>query len=651
MYMIPVPLMRHCHFRFFHKIRFSLCLALFLIGLGIFCAAVCKCADSDTWIAQFLSVDQIDSAQNASDNALHKKNSAKDAADHVSHRQDYSDNDSGNGETTEDAAFNDYLTELFRQEAAGNLLNLHYTLEDPSAYGITDYQTTLGSYTADSPEKAAAFAENVLSALQQFDSDKLSPENQLALDILSEHMNLTKKEAIWYCYDEPLKPTTGLQSQIPILLAEYTFRDKQDISDYLELLADIPRLFSQICQYEQEKSEAGRFMPEFTVQSVVQQCRDFTQNIDAHYLVTTFQQKIDALNGLSENDRTAYQKQNRAILEEQVFPAFEQLADTLTTLQNTGINSSGLCHFPDGTAYYEYLVRTSTGSDDSVAILKKRTEDQRKNDLTVISELLEQNPDLETDLEKELNTLPVLSQSPDEMLETLKEAVSADFPTLPECKVTVKYVDEAMEEYLSPAFYLTSPIDHLAENTIYINQDNGYEGIRLFTTLAHEGFPGHLYQNVYFHSQCEQPIRALLGFPGYTEGWATFVELQSYTYSGLSEEGARLCAANQSAILSLYASTDMGIHYEGWTLEDTAAFFSGYGFTDKEVIRDIFELIVAEPANYLKYYIGYLEFLDLQEKMKKQYPDTYTDTAFYQKVLEIGPAPFYILEKYIQDFR
>ena len=618
--------MRHCHFHFFRKIRFSLCLALFLIGLGIFCAAVCNCADSDTWIAQFLNENQQASPDNVhSSDPAAGKSSANDV----------------------NTAFDAFLTELFRQEASANLLNLHYTLENPSAYDITEYQTSLGSYTAESPQKAAAFAENILTALQQFDSEKLSVENQLALDILNNHLTLTKTGADFYCYDEPLTPTTGLQSQIPILLAEYTFHSKQDVTDYLALLADIPRYFSQLCAYEEEKAATGRFMPSYTAQTIVDQCHDFTANAKQHYLVTTFNQKVESLTSLSQNEQLAYQEQNQAILEQEVFPAFTQLADTLEKLSDTASNEAGLCHFPEGTEYYEYLVRCNTGSSDTVASLEKRTAARRKEDLLLVSQLLKQNPDLPAELEN----CTVAAQSPEEMLATLRNAISADFPAFPECSVTVKYVDEAMENYLSPAFYLTSPLDHLTKNAIYINQKNGYEGIRLFTTLAHEGFPGHLYQNVYFHSKCQQPIRALLGYPGYTEGWATFVELHSYTYAGLSEDAVRLCAANQVAVLSLYATADMGIHYEGWTLDDMATFFSTYGFTDEEVLRDIFELIVGEPANYLKYYIGYLEFHDLQEDMKKQYPDTYTDTAFYKKVLEIGPAPFGILRDYLLEDR
>lgn len=613
--------MRHCHSHFFHKIRFSLFLALFLIGFGIFCAAVCQCADSDTWIAQF----------------FHESPTAIQAGEQNS-------NSAAGQSTSNDVNtdFENYIAELFRQEASASLLNLHYTLENPQAYQITEYQTSLGNYSAASPALAAASAENVLSALHQFDAQNLTTLNRQTLEILTDSMNLTVAGGNFKYYDEPLTPTTGLQSQIPILLAEYTFQSKQDVSDYLELLTDLPRYFAQICDYEREKAAADRFMPSYTAQTIIDQCRDFVSNPEEHYLVTTFNQKISALSGISKNERRSYQKQNLSILKKQVFPAFTQLADTLSELEDSTINEAGLCHFPEGREYYEYLVRCATGSSDSVASLEKRTTDQRKEDLLLISQLLEQNPDLTTELEN----CAVAPQSPEEMLTTLRQAISAEFPEVPECNVTVKYVDAAMEDYLSPAFYLTSPLDHLTENSIYINQKNGYEGLRLFTTLAHEGFPGHLFQNVYFHSICDLPIRSLLGYPGYTEGWATFVELHSYTYAGLSEDAASLCAANQAAILSLYATADMGIHYEGWTLDDTATFFGTYGFTDEETIRDIFELIVGEPANYLKYYIGYLEFLDLKEDYIKENGKEFRQETFHKCVLDVGPAPFELVEKY-----
>ena len=78
------------------------------------------------------------------------------------------------------------------------------------------------------------------------------------------------------------------------------------------------------------------------------------------------------------------------------------------------------------------------------------------------------------------------------------------------------------------------PIDNSGENVIYINPGHISDDLTLFTTLAHEGYPGHLYQTVYYSATKHPPIRDLLSFGGYTEGWATYCEMLSYYYSPVS---------------------------------------------------------------------------------------------------------------------
>ena len=87
----------------------------------------------------------------------------------------------------------------------------------------------------------------------------------------------------------------------------------------------------------------------------------------------------------------------------------------------------------------------------------------------------------------------------------------------------------------------------------------------------------------------------------------------------------------------------MGIHYDGWNLLDTVAFFQGYGITDTATIEDIYDLIIADPGNYLKYYIGYVEFLELKKDAIEAWGDDFTQKRFHKAVLDIGPAPFEIL--------
>ena len=91
----------------------------------------------------------------------------------------------------------------------------------------------------------------------------------------------------------------------------------------------------------------------------------------------------------------------------------------------------------------------------------------------------------------------------------------------------------------------------------------------------------------------------------------------------------------------------MGIHYDGWKLADAAAFFHTYGITDDATIEDIYDLIIADPANYLKYYIGYLEFLELRKNAVNKWGDNFTQMRFHKAVLDVGPASFDVIQKYM----
>ena len=208
---------------------------------------------------------------------------------------------------------------------------------------------------------------------------------------------------------------------------------------------------------------------------------------------------------------------------------------------------------------------------------------------------------------------------------------------------------EEMEEHLSPAFYMIPAIDNTEENVIYINRAHMNDDLTLFTTLAHEGYPGHLYQTVYYENTDPDPIRSVMDFGGYVEGWATYAEMGSYYLTPLSKEQAVLLQKNSSIILGLYALADMGIHYEGWSRMDTVAFFSNYGITDAETIERIYELIIGSPGNYLKYYIGYVEFLELKKDWAEEKGTGFSQKEFHEAVLEVGPAPFDIVEKYMWE--
>lgn len=544
-------------------------------------------------------------------------------------------------------SFSDYTNQIFCSEITASTLNMHYNLAHPENYGISDYKVTYGTVSADSSMEVSVLLENWMGKLRSFKKKDLTLDQQMTYDIMMDYAEKELSATGYEMYDEILRPSTGFQSQLPVLLAEYNFYDEQDIQDYLKLISATPDFFHQIMDFERKKAEQGLFMADFAIEDIVQQCNNFTEDPQNNYLLSTFDSRISEMSDqLTAEQIGVYIEENRKRVLEQLIPAYQTMASEMEALKGMGKNSGGLCGLPEGREYYRCLVADVTGSERSVEEMQKQTNAQREQDMTDMRSIAAKNPDIG---EKCANyQLP--TEDAELILEDLQAKMQDDFPKPPEVEYDVKSVHPSLEEYTAPAFYLTPPIDDISQNCIYINESKGDEKLKLYTTLAHEGFPGHLYQNVMERSSGLAPIRSLFGSSGYAEGWATYVEMQSFYYSDVDTEVAAYLQKNQSALLSLYATADMGIHYDGWTLRDTVDFFQEYHITDKQTIREIYQLIVEEPAHYLKYYIGYLEFLNLKEYAKKEYGEDYSNYRFHHALMKMGPAPFAILKKYLPKY-
>ena len=535
-----------------------------------------------------------------------------------------------------DRQFRTFTRSLFQTEVSANTISLHYTLRSPSDYGIADIPATYGNLSSD-PIAAKASVRNVLSSLQEFDPDTLSSENALTFKILDTYLKNASTGTDYLLYQEPLGSVSGIHTQLPVLLSEYSFYDTQDVETYLALLKETPFYFDSVIRFEQKKAASGLFMPDYQADSVLDTCQSFIDMGKENYLVSTFDERIASLDLLPENKKDSFQKENMKLVTEEIYPAYQNLITAIKSLKGKGMNEQGLSHFPYGKKYYEYLVRQTTGCNESISRLRLMTRAQILEDLSAMQKVL-------FPADAALTQASVLEQtSPDSMLDDLRSKITDTFPEIPDVDFQVKYVPESMQDYLSPAFYMIPAIDNLTENVIYINNGQTASGLNLYTTLAHEGYPGHLYQTVYFSASEPDPIRSILDFGGYVEGWATYAEMMSYYLAPLPKTEASLLQKNSSVILGLYALADMGIHYDGWSVTDTVRFFSDYGINDPNAVQSVYKLIIGSPANYLKYYIGYLKFYELKKEMADALGNQFSQKEFHRAVLDVGPAPFKIV--------
>nr|WP_305182542.1 DUF885 domain-containing protein [uncultured Schaedlerella sp.] len=590
-------------------------------------------------------------------------------------------------------AFEKFTNELFCQETASNTVNLHYTLRNPEEFGIREAPVTFGTFETDENRKLAS-VENIRRAMEEFDPEQLSVTNRLTFDVLDYYMDRLKENAEFTLYEEPLGLVSGIHTQLPVLLSEYQFYDREDVDIYLELMKMTPEYFQSLIAFEQAKSDAGLFMSDAAAMQVVEQCKVFMNMGESNYLITTFVDRIGQVRGLSEKEKSIYIQRNALMLTSYVLPAYSKLSAALQSLMGTGVNDQGLCYFPEGKEYYEQVVKVSTGSERSVSEMKDLTKRQIVEDLEAMERVLgitqddrmkhvvgkgsdtqegnvqqEEGAAQGENVQQDSNAAEgnvsqeaaALIGNPEEaheaaamdtanpisILNGLKKEIAKTFPTAPDTTVSVKYVPEALQGNLSPAFYMIPAIDSYEENVIYVNQAHMGNPLTLFTTLAHEGFPGHLYQNVYYAGTDPDPVRSMFNTGGYVEGWATYAEMCSFYLAPITKEQATILQKNSSIILGLYTLADIGIHYDGWSRVDTLAFFSNYGIQDVNTVNRIYDLVLGSPGNYAKYYIGYVEFLELKKDYAAEKGTDFSQKKFHKDVLMTGPAPFELVERYM----
>ena len=538
------------------------------------------------------------------------------------------------GKEAENERFTSFTEKLFCKEVAASQISLNYTLKEPEAYGIDKADTAYGTIQTDSTQIKTA-AENIQQALYAFSYEKLNVKNRITYDLLKQYLRSLREEADYLYYEEPLNTVNGVQTQIPIVLSEYQFYDRTDVEEYLDVLSETRDYFQQIIAFEREKADKGLFLSDEMADQVLEQCNAFLAMGNGNYLYSTFVSRIGELQELSEKEKSDYIQQNARQMEEQVCPAYEDLIQAVKELKGKGTNEKGLCYFPEGRKYYEWYIQQSVGVTDTIQELEQLTRRQISEDITGMEEAVNEAKQAAAILE---------DGKAERILEKLKKGIGTAFPEIPKTSLRIKYVPEEMQEHLSPAFYMIPAIDYTEENVIYVNQIQMRDDLALFTTLAHEGYPGHLYQTIFFESTDPDPVRSILNFGGYVEGWATYAEMCSYYLMPLSKTQAAILQKNSSVILALYALADMGIHYEGWSRMDTVEFYARYGIKDAEIVDKIYNLILGSPGNYLKYYIGYIKFLELKKEWIKS--GNQSQKEFHKAVLSVGPAPFEIVGKY-----
>lgn len=547
--------------------------------------------------------------------------------------------------------FDTFLDNCFKEYVSSDTVTLHFKLSDPSAYGIDEnISPSYGDFSVAKQTELCQRSSELLKELNTFDPDTLSEEYAFIWRILKNYLETSVDSKDYILYQSFLG-TNGLQSQIPVTLSEYYFDDEKDIQDYLALINQVPELFDQLLDFEQQRREAGFISPDFVVSDTIDQIDQFlTASVDDNLLIETFEDKIENVSDLGKDQKQTYINNNRSLVRQVVLPAFKSLRDSLEEYLDDSSDKERLCQYDGGKEYYELLLSSNVGTDMTPKECIQALEDTLQETASDIVTLTQENSDLYTDY---LTAEPLLTDT-QEILTELENDTLIDFPEPPDVSYTLKNVPDALSSTSASAFYLLPPIDSKEANVIYINQSR-VDSRDQFSTLAHEGYPGHLYQTNYYLSTDPHPVRSVLRCDGYDEGWGTYAQLYSYNYMEFKDTDRETTALlrqlyrdNDILSLALSSLSDLYVNYEDYTEEELTAYLSDYG-VESEGARSIYEYVIENPTTYLSYSIGWYELEQLRNTMEEELGSHFDISEYHEAVLSCGSCPFSLLEEQVSS--
>jgi len=554
----------------------------------------------------------------------------------------------------EQQEFEQYLDDYFKDVVTDDTLTYNYTIRDGADYGLEEPEVTLGDpgMTAEEIGQDKEEFEGWVKKLDAIDRSCLTEDQKLTYDVLDEYFEVSA--GIFdnvYLY-EPFSPMRGLQANIATNFTDYRFDDKGDVERYIELLGQIPDYFAEYLDFEQEKSEKGYFMSDAVCDKVISQCKDFVADKENHFMVITFNDNIDALDFLTDEEKAEYKEANKQAVVNSLLPAFENVAAVLSGLKGTGTNDGGICNYDGGKEYYEYLLKNFAGTAKSPEeVIDMLDTELQKLMVSLYQYYLGNQAAYEYFAANYDSIFAETDQmTASEMVDKMMETASEHYPDAG----TINYKAEALDKNLETimddvlAYYMAPAIDDPDNNLIRVN---GLHTDGMWTTLAHEGYPGHMLQNAYYMSTDPEPVRTLMNFLGYKEGWAMYACYDSLYYYEYEEPEygdtiAALYQLNDEMSYLMMGRVDLGINYEGWTLQDTADYLTKNGM-DGSAAQELYTTMVGDPAVYQSYSTGYYEMKELRDYAEEKMGDDFDLKTFNTIILETGPCQFDILKEQV----
>ena len=565
---------------------------------------------------------------------------------------------------TENAEFEQYIKDAFTEDMLSSTEGYHTSIKDLSAFGIerpaNAYWTTddLSLSPEESFEQGRKKTQERYDRLMKFDGASLTEEEYFTFLTEKSSLELSLKSYEYAKYSEQFYPVRGLQSNIGTNLAEYLFREKQDIDDYITLMEKFPELVDYSCKIENWRAEQGYAMQDGMADVVIGQCDTFLADKDNHYLIQEFDRKVDEADFLTAEEKASYKEKDKEAIQ-YVFEGIETIKKTVSANKGKASVKGGLANYPDGKEYYnEYIIPYFAGSDKTGDELIAEFDNRIAQINTEMAMIIQTKPETYQFYAEHVADGTFFgdfdeNEVPD-ALKKIEEKTLSNYPELPEIQFHASYLSPVLSDIMTNtlAYYMHPAFDDLENNVIRANANHPENK---WLTLAHEGCPGHMFQFNYFMSTDPNPLRKSAYSLGYLEGWAVYSSYNTYydfDFPGTDEDEtiAKICYLSAEFGYLSQERMDLGINYEGWDVEKVAEYMTSQGWDASFAQQNYDTFLAQDPGLLLSYSQGYNEMNGMREYAEKKLGSRFDPVEFHKVILTAGPCMYKDLKVKVDEY-
>ena len=560
-------------------------------------------------------------------------------------------------------AFEVFLDEFLVEYFEGDLLSVNIFFENPENYGLEHYDAKWYTYTKndsyDSNESVKQF-KDYLDELHAYEANKLNQRQKLAYNRIESFLNYYYE--YYQIKDVDFQQIVyvdqfgGYVADFGTYMEAYTLRSEQEVMDLVSYLKSTLTAFPSYVDFVNEKAEKGYALSDFTLEEMIKYLNDVLREHDPendcyYYLKDVLSAKVDSVEFLTDAQKTEYKNQISKEINDSFIPGVKALKEGLEkSLGKLEEGKEGYWStYEKGKDIYLLELNNLLGLNDfDINAYIKEVDQALKRNARDVSNALDEliskyNITSQMQLDNLLESAAIFEGTPEEMLEYLYEFAKTIVPELPyKPDITVKEMDEASAKVSNAvAYYMKSAIDNFDKEYITLNPVKLGDSNDVLGTLAHEGYPGHLYAYCLSKKLDLHELSVAMTSTAHGEGWATYVELKLYEHAIRNTDNQKFKDAINYLIVNhkvgflLETRIDLGIHMEGWKEKEIADLLDEIGYST-DYAKELFNQMIEMPTTYNAYGYGKYLFIKLHEDAKAKLGKFYNEIEFNEMILSKG---------------